>query len=277
MQTVAVPAPMRVHGKPDVDRWFDLAMRLPVIGYSLLLLGLDGVTFGQQVAAHPAAFLQPDVGTLVATTARVCQWLFIGAWAVLQAVRLRPIAKSAGLLPRAAALVAAGMPPFFILFERAPPVLAYNVASTLLGLAASIMAVVTVSFLGRSLSIMPEARRLVTDGPYALVRHPLYVCEVLGGAASVLQYRSVAALCLFVFMIALQVARGNWEEQVLARAFPDFAAYRQRTPFFIPRHPARFAAAFFADPIMRRRSIAVVAAIAALDVIALMLVPRLMS
>ena len=87
----------------------------------------------------------------------------------------------------------------------------------------------------------------------------------MGGVAAVLQYRSITVLAIFFGMIALQALRGRWEEQVLARAFPDYAAYRARTPFFVPHHPLRFLMAYLADPLIRRRSIAVVVAAIALS------------
>src|ERR1035441_3905339 len=40
-----------------------------------------------------------------------------------------------------------------------------------LPVSASILGALTLSFLGRSFSVMPEARRLVTTGPYSIVRH----------------------------------------------------------------------------------------------------------
>jgi len=277
MRMAGVMALMRFHDRLDKYRLFDWAMRAPIVCYTLGVLAWDVWMFCHQVAAQPGVFAHPDSGIIVATLARVCQWMFVGILAALQVVRLRPVAKSEDILPRLGALVASCMPPFFLLLHRAPPSFAFNLASALIGLAASIMSVVTVSFLGRSLSIMPEARRLVTRGPYALVRHPLYVCEILGGVAGVLIYRSAAVLVIFFGMIALQALRGRWEEQVLQRAFPDYAPYRACTPFFVPHHPLRFVAAYLADPIIRRRSVAVVAVAIALDAVALTVVPRLIG
>jgi protein-S-isoprenylcysteine O-methyltransferase Ste14 len=275
MRMAGVAALMQFYHRLDRYRSFDWAMRAPIVCYTLGVLGWDVWMFHEQVAAQPAVFAHPDNGMIVATLARVCQWMFVGILAALQLTRMRPVAKSEDILPRLGALVASCITPFFLLLQRAPPSFAFNLASVLIGLAASIMSVVTVSFLGRSLSIMPEARRLVTRGPYALVRHPLYVCEILGGVASVLIYRSIAVFAIFFCMVALQMLRGRWEERVLQRAFPDYAAYRARTPFLVPRHPLRFAMSYLADPLLRRRSIAVVVAAVALDAAALTLVPRL--
>ena len=44
--------------------------------------------------------------------------------------------------------------------------------------------------LARSLSIMPEARKLVTTGLYARIRHPLYLAEDIALLGIALQFRS---------------------------------------------------------------------------------------
>jgi protein-S-isoprenylcysteine O-methyltransferase Ste14 len=51
--------------------------------------------------------------------------------------------------------------------------------STLLLLGGNALAVLVPVQLGRSFSIMAEARRLVTSGVYRWVRHPLYLAEEL--------------------------------------------------------------------------------------------------
>ena len=52
-----------------------------------------------------------------------------------------------------------------------------EIVSTVLILVSSVAAVVALLRLGRSFSMMAEARRLVTSRPYRYVRHPLYLVE----------------------------------------------------------------------------------------------------
>jgi protein-S-isoprenylcysteine O-methyltransferase Ste14 len=259
----------------DQSRLYDWGMRIPIIVYSLFALLRDVLGFVDQIMAHPEIFAQPDGGVVIATLARVSQWMFIALLATLPIFRLRPIAKSDQILPRLVALLAVGAPPIFMALERAPTSVAFNAISVVLGITANVMSVVTVSFLGRSLSVMPEARTLVKTGPYGVVRHPLYLWELLGVAAIVLQYRSLPALALFFFIITAQIARAYWEEAVLARAFPKFATYRQHTPFLIPRDPVRFLTMFFGEPMARRRSALVVSSMVGVLVLVLIMLPKL--
>jgi len=264
------------HAEFERTRLYDVIMRVPVIGYSSLALVHDIYGFCAQIVMQPAIVSAPDLGVVVATTARVSQWIFTALLAVLPIFRLRPIAKSKKLSPRFGAFVAACLPATFLLLDRAPASVAFNSASVLLGLAANMMCIVTVSFLGRSLSIMPEARRLVTAGPYSQVRHPLYLCEVLGLFAFALQYRSLAVAGLLVVIVGLQAGRARWEEQVLARTFKEYAIYRGRTSFLLPHDPARFFAMFLTDPAARVRACSVAAATLIL-VFALLALPELMA
>jgi protein-S-isoprenylcysteine O-methyltransferase Ste14 len=259
----------------DRSPLYDYAMRIPIVAYSLLVLSRDCFGFFEQIVTHPTMFEQPDSGIVIAALARVSQWMFVALLAILPVFRLRPITKSDHVLPRLVALLSVCLSPIFMLLDRAPADLALNSVSVVLSVTANVFSVVTVSFLGRSLSVMPEARQLVTAGPYAIVRHPLYLCEILGVVAIVLQYRSFAAIALFALIVTLQVARSLWEETVLARAFPDFTAYRSHTPFLIPRHPVRFMTVFFVDPAARRRSALVACSTVGLLVLVLSMLPRL--
>jgi hypothetical protein len=157
----------------EQSRFYDWTMRLPIVLYSFYALAHDVISFSAQVAQDPAMWAHADAGVIIATLARVSQWMFVALLAVLPLSRHRPIAKSTALLPRFAALITVCIPPFCVLLDRAPPNLWCNLLATLAGISASILGVLTLSFLGRSFSVMPEARRLVTTGPYSIVRHPL--------------------------------------------------------------------------------------------------------
>jgi len=73
---------------------------------------------------------------------------------------------------------------------------------------------------------------LVTTGPYALCRHPLYSLSVLGALGLGLTSRS-ALLCIMVVVLimGLVIYAAACEEQFLADAFPEeFTAYLAATP-----------------------------------------------
>jgi len=73
---------------------------------------------------------------------------------------------------------------------------------------------------------------LVTAGPYARCRHPLYSLSILGSLGLGLTSRS-ALLCVAVVALitALVVYAASCEEQFLADAFPEqFKAYVDATP-----------------------------------------------
>jgi protein-S-isoprenylcysteine O-methyltransferase Ste14 len=258
----------------EQSRIYDWAMRLPIFLYSIYALLHDVFNFSEQVAQDAAAWAHPDAGVIVATLARVSQWMFIALLAALPLFRHRPIAKSSGWLPRFIALITVCIPPFCVLLERAPPNLLCNLLAVVAGLSASILGVLTLSFLGRSFSVMPEARRLVTTGPYGIVRHPLYLFELLGVAGILLQIRSLPGVLLLALIITLQTARARWEEAVLDRAFPEFAAYRQKVPFLIPRDARSFFALLREDPTARRRSAVVMSSIFGLLAAVVIALPR---
>ena len=93
---------------------------------------------------------------------------------------------------------------------------------------------IVLRWLGKAFSIMAEARRLVTHGPYALVRHPLYVCEEIAVIGIFIQVVSPVALIVLIAHATFQVRRMLNEERVLQAAFPEYENYARRTPRLIP-------------------------------------------
>jgi protein-S-isoprenylcysteine O-methyltransferase Ste14 len=83
--------------------------------------------------------------------------------------------------------------------------------------------------------LAPEARGLITTGPYRLVRHPVYLGEFVIFLGALLPVLAPLTAFIFGLFCLLQARRAALEEAVLSAAFPDYTAYRQRTPALLPR------------------------------------------
>jgi protein-S-isoprenylcysteine O-methyltransferase Ste14 len=114
-----------------------------------------------------------------------------------------------------------------------PPAVVRGISATL-ALGAFALGVYGLLYLRRSLSIIPEARRLVTGGPYRLIRHPLYAAEILAAFALVLARPGLWATLMLVPFIAVQMLRARFEEGLLSRIFPEYKLYAAHTPRLIP-------------------------------------------
>jgi protein-S-isoprenylcysteine O-methyltransferase Ste14 len=91
------------------------------------------------------------------------------------------------------------------------------------------------AYLRRSFSIIPEARRLVTGGPYALSRHPVYLGEIVGAIGINLATAGWLGALAVAYFIFCELLRIRWEERVLAKAFPnEYPAYARRVPRYTP-------------------------------------------
>ncbi len=77
--------------------------------------------------------------------------------------------------------------------------------------------------------------KLVTRGPFAVVRHPMYLGLIAAAMGSLLLYQTWTALAYALFApFVLRRARG--EEQALAAEFgEEWRSYCQRVPAFIPQ------------------------------------------
>jgi protein-S-isoprenylcysteine O-methyltransferase Ste14 len=90
-------------------------------------------------------------------------------------------------------------------------------------------------YLRRSFAILPQARRLVTGGPYALSRHPLYLGEMVGAWSLFLPALGLPGVIALAANLALLLVRMRAEEGVLARTFGrEYAGYRRRVPMLVP-------------------------------------------
>jgi protein-S-isoprenylcysteine O-methyltransferase Ste14 len=171
---------------------------------------------------------------VLSTLSRVTSLVFFAVLIVILVVRRVPQRTRLGFFPRCTAVAGtfvgvgiALLPP-----QELSPV-AYLV-SLLLIISGTVFAIYAAVALGRSMSILPEARRLVTWGPYALVRHPLYLGEIVAMAGVALQYRSPLAALLLGLLYVFQFLRMKNEERVLSQVFPEFGGYAARTARLVP-------------------------------------------
>ena len=97
----------------------------------------------------------------------------------------------------------------------------------------------TQAVLGREYSPQLQLRnehRLVTSGPYARVRHPMYTAMSGMGIAFALVTANWCFVLVAVAMIAGFAARAPREEQMMLQAFgEEYRAYVQRTGRFFPK------------------------------------------
>jgi len=200
---------------------YDAAMRVPLTALAAYFLWREWEALA---AARDLLRIAVHVATM----------LFLALIGGFTLARRRPVLKSIGPWPRFAALAGLLLLYSLMLLPRSPADPSWDAPALGLLLFGQFFCVVALLQLGRSLSVMPEARRLVTEGLYARIRHPLYLAEAIATLGVLLQYRSAAALALVAVQFSIQLWRMREEEKVLEAAFPDYAAYRGRTARLIP-------------------------------------------
>jgi protein-S-isoprenylcysteine O-methyltransferase Ste14 len=83
-------------------------------------------------------------------------------------------------------------------------------------------------------ALAPDAR-LVTTGPFALVRHPMYAGLALAAVGASLVYRTWTTLA-FVAQVPVLVARARREDRLLEHTFGEgWRTYARRVPGWLPR------------------------------------------
>jgi len=156
--------------------------------------------------------------------------------------RRRPRASVRGLGPRISAYGATFLVPLFLAFaasrkpswltpvSRTFPTIAHWAVpgGSFLILAGACLSAWGLWYLRYSISLEPAARGLVTRGPYAVARHPLYLAYVLSYAGLSIQHPTVQVAIVMAVWFAMTWARIRYEEGVLMAVFPDYSAYRRR-------------------------------------------------
>jgi protein-S-isoprenylcysteine O-methyltransferase Ste14 len=78
--------------------------------------------------------------------------------------------------------------------------------------------IISVLFLGRSIAIVPAERSIKTAGVYRIIRHPMYLSELLSVFGYLLVNISVANAAIAIGTTGLMLVRINREELFLSRS-----------------------------------------------------------
>jgi protein-S-isoprenylcysteine O-methyltransferase Ste14 len=175
-----------------------------------------------------------DARILTELASKLASQIFLLALVLLLMLRCQPLGKAGGFYPRFTAVAGTFLGLAIVVLPARELSVPLYVTSTLLILCGVIFALYSILELGRSFSVMPEARRLVTNGPYSVIRHPLYLGEAVALAGMTLQYISPWALALLALQCIFQLERMKNEELVLSRTFPDYRDYAARTARLVP-------------------------------------------
>ncbi len=158
-------------------------------------------------------------------------------------MRRAPQARISSLPARASAYGVTVLVPVYLVLAPAPlhlPVpAAVRAAAGIVWLAGSLLGVWGIWNLRYSFSIEPQARDLVTSGPYRFVRHPMYAAYVLQYVGILLARPSIGFALILCAWFLLVCVRMRFEEQVLSLAFPGYNSYRRSVGALFPRFSRR--------------------------------------
>jgi protein-S-isoprenylcysteine O-methyltransferase Ste14 len=213
-------------------KFYDLLAAAPVILWYALSAWHMLPAFAAKLAK--ADWTAVDLPFAVSLLAQGAGIVLIATATAFLLLRRPPKAKAKGLLPRFAAFAGTYLGVAVVWLPARPMSVPLSLASLGLILLGTGFAVFALAHLGRSFSLMAEARRLVTNGPYAALRHPLYLGEAVSMIGLTLQYLSPLAVLIAGLQIAFQLVRMKNEEAVLAGMFPEYGAYAARTARLLP-------------------------------------------
>ena len=91
--------------------------------------------------------------------------------------------------------------------------------------------------LGESYSqeiVILKNHKLVTSGPFKLIRHPQYLSQILMDIGAGIATLSYIVIPLAIIQIPFVIMRANLEEKLLSKHIKEFSEYKSKSGFMIP-------------------------------------------
>jgi protein-S-isoprenylcysteine O-methyltransferase Ste14 len=182
----------------------------------------------------------PELGSMSFFFNRLLSIGFASAIAIVYVVRRAPLRGRHDIGAVAVAMYAS-----FVLLALRPllqlmaielarfPAWSLVLANVLVALGAG-FSIYSLLYLRLNFSILPEARGLTTSGPYRVVRHPVYLGEILGAIGLTIALPSLVSALVLVSFVGAQLIRTRMEERVLAAQLPGYTEYARTTPRLLP-------------------------------------------
>ncbi|QND65981.1 isoprenylcysteine carboxylmethyltransferase family protein [Mesorhizobium loti] len=167
-------------------------------------------------------------------TSRIAAFIFLGCSLLFTLVRLPAKSSAAGLAPRVVSIAGTFVMSLLVVLPIGDVPTEVRLFGTTMIVVGTLLSIYCLIWLGRSFSMMATARKLVTAGPYSIVRHPLYAAEAITMIGVIIANWSVSSVTVGACWFALQYRRALNEEHVLRAAFPEYQKYAERVPMLVP-------------------------------------------